>query len=1163
MAKKKIPTSGVAAPALPMQPPAVVSRRRRALILPRYLEEEAEKAIYRGPAQDRAHKILIKWADLEWQGRLNQKETELDADFLQQVFGDALGYKSATESPEAFQRIKNPTVPGIGTADGALGEFSSAAERPPLAIIELKGAATDIDKHRSQGRTPVQQCWDYLNALPPCLWGVVSNYSMIRLYHREKTPLAYEEFNLQELRNAKRFRQFYCLFERGGLVTGVNGHPPRALQLLKQTEQRQREVGDALYDDYNQNRLRLIEHLQGQHAKSRDTAIHIAQKLVDRILFVAFCEDRRLIPDKSIETTYSSIPPFTKVTNPRWRNFLDMFRVLDQGDHRLRDLKTGFNGGLFHHDPEVDDLQLDDEWTEFFKRIGEYDFRDEVNVDVLGHLFERSVADVERLRFAPIFPESGTSATPPGEHPSMPKSHERKTLGTYYTPPDFTKLLVDHTVTALIDERFAAIGATRDLTPERFQSLEPSAETAAYWRACFDALREIKVCDPACGSGAFLIQAYDTLEARYSEVVDQIVVQEGHKAETLADQIPDTILTDNLFGVDLSEQAVEITQLALWLRTARRGRTLADLSRNIAWGNSLVTDPAVDPRALDWGAAFPTVFGRSENPGFDCVIGNPPWERLKLQEREFFSLAGPSIAVAVSAAERRRMIAALETTNPELFTQYNEARGKADRTLEHVRASGNFPLTGKGDLNTYMLFAELARKIVAPRGRVGLLVPSGIATDATTKEFFGELMESKSLICLYDFENKAPFFPDVHRSFKFCALVFGGAEVKTAEADFAFFAHRVEDLADKKRHIRLSLKDLKLLNPNTKTCPIFRSRQDAELTKAIYKRVPILIDHNRRDGGNAWGIRFVTMFHQTNDAELFHEAKDLKKQGFKLDGNRWKKGKRTFLPLYEAKMVQAYDHRAASVVVDRGNWMRQGQTERTPLVFHQNPEFTAVPRWWVDKVTVEQAMKMESRWGFLGFKDITSPTNERTMIAAAIPWCAATNHFVLILTEVSIRREMCLLANLNSFALDYVARQKIGGVTLNFFIVEQLPVFTPDRYADRCPWNRRQTLEKWISDRVLALTCTADDMRPLAETADFDPPVHKWKTDERAELTAELDAAFFLLYGITRDDVEYILGTFSGADEPDESTPAMFRSDSLILENYDRLAAESASRGRE
>jgi hypothetical protein len=419
-------------------------------------------------------------------------------------------------------------------------------------------------------------------------------------------------------------------------------------------------------------------------------------------------------------------------------------------------------------------------------------------------------------------------------------------------------------------------------------------------------------------------------------------------------------------------------------------------------------------------------------------------------------------------------------------------------------------------------------------------------------------MKSQSLIRLYDFENRRKVFPDVDGRFKFSVLVFGGKEVKTAAADFAFFLHGMEELEEKKRHITLSGKDMALMNPNTRTCPVFRSRRDAELTKAIYRRVPVLIDRNRKQGGNPWGIKFVTMFHQTNDAELFRSREDLVKLGAKQDGNRWKKGKQVFLPLYEAKMVQAYDHRAAGVVIEKENWMRQGQTEPTSLVFHQNPEFVVQPRWWVESGDVGKAIGGNAKPYYISYKDVTSPTNQRTMIAAMIPHVGVVNSAPLVLTgdDIGPRQGCCLLANLNSFPYDFVARQKVGGVHLNFFIVEQMPTFPPDRYAERCPWDKRQTLEKWLSERVLKLSCTADDLRPLGEAAGFDPPVHKWNPRERAELTDELDAAFFLLYGIDREDAAYMLSTFSGAARGDEES-GMFGSADGVLEAYDRLATGS------
>jgi hypothetical protein len=225
------------------------------------------------------------------------------------------------------------------------------------------------------------------------------------------------------------------------------------------------------------------------------------------------------------------------------------------------------------------------------------------------------------------------------------------------------------------------------------------------------------------------------LEEYYLDLTETLEGVDPEAGATLRGQIADFILHDNLFGVDLSPEAVEITQLALWLRSAQRGKTLADLSQNIVRGNSLVTDPEVDPMAMRWQDTFSEVFSRSE-PGFECVIGNPPWERMKLQEREFFDSLVPEIATAVNAATRRRLIADLETKNPDIYEQYGKAKTAAEKTLDHVRNSGRYPLCGKGDINTYAVFAELAKTIVARGGRVGLLVPSGIATDNTTKDFF-------------------------------------------------------------------------------------------------------------------------------------------------------------------------------------------------------------------------------------------------------------------------------------------------------------------------------------------------------------------------------------------------------------------------------------------
>lgn len=1102
-------------------------RRHLHLFLARLLKEEADRFPFDESEFAKACAVLRGWADLAERGHLQQRETQLDAEFLEKIFGDALGYRSISESPDNYQRQRQFQVPGAGLADGALGNFVSGKTVAPTAIIELKGPETDLDHDRFDGRTPVRQCWDYLNQLPDTPWGIVSNCLVIRLYYRGSPARAYEEFTVADFKDESRVRQFYYVFERHGLL-GNKLTESRALKLLKGSTRQQTEVGEKLYKYYSEQRDLLIQTLIEQQKLAYDDAIHAAQRLLDRIIFMAFCEDRALLPPGLIEKTWAHVPPLARATNPRWKNFLEAFHAIDKGHPEL-ELPTGYNGGLFEHDPLVDDLNLEDRWANVFNEIGKYDFREEgeINVDVLGHLFEKSITELEKKRVLGLYGLQRDDAPP-----MMPKSAERKRFGIYYTPPQFTRLIVDRTLGELIRQR---------VEPEP----DPSKQLAA--------LRALTVCDPACGSGAFLIAAYELLEQWYEHVIREMrKAGMSTDADRVQREYPDYILHENLYGVDLSKEAVEITQLALWIRSARKGRKLTDLSKNIVRGNSLVRDPNVHEQAFNWVDRFGQIF-KSQRQGFDCVIGNPPWERMKLQEREFFALGAPEIASAVNAAQRRKLIAAMESKNPELWQRYQKAQAAASKTLDYSRSCGHFPLTGKGDVNTYMVFAELGRQLVSPTGRVGLLVPSGIATDDTTKEFFQELIHKKALVAIYDFENKLGLFAEVHRSFKFCVLVLGGSQVETDCADFVFFARDIDELDERDRHIELSERDLKLLNPNTRTCPIFRSRRDAQITKRIYRRVPILVDENRRAGGNPWGIKFATMFHQTNDAELFRSGKEMPDEGFRLEGNRWVNRKEVYLPLYEAKMVQAYDHRAASVVVEAGNWMRQGQPEDTTLVEHHNPEFVAMPRWWVGESEVLKVIKKVYPAGFVGFKDITSPTNQRTMIAAAIPWSAVTNHFPLLLMEARATMQMCLLANLNALAFDYVTRQKIGGITLNFFIVEQLPTLPPDRYAEKCPWSKRTTLEDWISERVLKLTCTAEDMVPLAEAANFTPRIWRWNEEERARLRAELDAAYFILYGIERDDVEYVLSTFQGIVKEDQAHGGVGMTRRLILDAYESM----------
>ena len=533
-----------------------------------------------------------------------------------------------------------------------------------------------------------------------------------------------------------------------------------------------------------------------------------------------------------------------------------------------------------------------------------------------------------------------------------------------------------------------------------------------------------------------------------------------------------------------------------------------------------------------WPIEFPEVFaGRG---GFDVVLGNPPWERVKLQEKEFFVERNVAIANAKSAAERKRMIAALERSDPALWRAFQEALRRADGESHILRNAGIFPLTGRGDINTYAVFAERMRSILSPRGRAGFVVPTGIATDDTTKFFFGDIVSRASLVSLYDFENRKGLFPAVDSRMKFCLVTVAGPGTRQEAADLAFFSWSTADLADPERHFRLTPTDFALLNPNTRTSPTFRSRADAELTKAIYRRVPVFIREGDAEG-NPWEVTFMRMFDMANDSSLFHGSPGP-----------------NHLPLFEAKMVWLYDHRQAHVVLSATALVRQGQPDTASSDDHRNPHFGVTPRFWVDagEVDLRLADHAHRSW-LLGWRNVTSPTNERSMAATVIPRVAVGHSFPLILSADPAFP--FLIANVSSFALDWVVRQKLGGTNLTFFIVNQLPVLPPPTYRTVAPWAG-QSLAAWMRPYLAELIYTSWDLRPYALELGWDGTPFAWDEQRRPPLQAEVDAAFFHLYGFSRDEVQHVMESFWIVRSHDEGNFGSYRTKELILEAYDAMA---------
>lgn len=561
-------------------------------------------------------------------------------------------------------------------------------------------------------------------------------------------------------------------------------------------------------------------------------------------------------------------------------------------------------------------------------------------------------------------------------------------------------------------------------------------------------------------------------------------------------------------------------------------------------------------RFFHWHLQFPQVFAKG---GFDVVLGNPPWQRLALTEREFFAPRSREIAHAPGAAARKTLISQLPIVDPPLWEEWCAARRDAAGQDHLIRRSGRYPLCGKGSIATYAIFAEHARHVLNTHGRAGIIVPSAIATDATNRDLFEFLVGSAELAAFFSFENAPSLFPTIHPAFQF-ALMLLDVSGRSERADLVFAARRVEELSDPQRHFSLSPSEFALLSPNTRTCPTFRSRRDAEINLDLYRRAGVLW----RDGdpdGNPWGLRFMTMLHTSSEATLLRPRASLVAAGWKLEGNAFVRNKARMLPVIESKMVRHFDHRFGTYD-DDDDASAHDQQRFLALddTAHADPHRVSFPRYWLPEPEVES--RLSGRWHrdwLFGWRDICRSIDRRTLIATLFPRGGSLN-ISLLLVERDARMVACLYANLCAFCCDYAARQKVGGAHLSALQIKQLPVLAPSTYSESAVWDSSASLRDWICRRVLELTYTAWDLEPFARDCSFEGPPFHWDDERRFALRAELDAAFFHVYRVSRDDVGYILDTFPIVRQRDEKAYGEYRTKHTILEIYDDLDAAMRSR---
>ncbi len=581
--------------------------------------------------EERHHKIT-KWITALKTGTLDQiKETSLHGDFLKDLFQEVLGYRSVIDGGgKAWEIHAEQTISdGGGFADGALGFFTAEEYKQGkvklqgriIAPIELKSTKDNLDLPAlGRKESAVDQGWRYANYTPDCKWIIISNYREIRIYHTGKTPAYYERFLLLELEELAAFKRFYFILCRENFLPSKNTAQSVSVidQLLAKSQDAQEAITNQLYEEYKAVRLNLVKHFRFTASPdiiNRDRVlIEKAQKTLDRVLFIAFCEDKGLLPAKILSNAHDSKDIYNP--QPIWANYKKVFSWVDIGNEDPP--IPGYNGGLFQHDVILDEeLTVPDPLCSQLKQLTRYDFDTEVSVDILGHIFEQSVTDLEELK----------AETAGQEYDN--KKGKRKTQGVFYTPAWVTQYIAEVAIGGYLNRKEEELRDRFQFNSFSAPETNPQRKTEIkFWETYRDeVLKKTRIIDPACGSGAFLIAAFDYLIRQY-ERINQALIALGHiSTQTSLIDLDKSILSNNLYGVDLLSESVEITKLSLWLKTAAKGKTLTYLDNNIKVGNSIVDDSSIVERAFDWQSEFPQIFAEG---GFDVVIGNPPYVRQKL-----------------------------------------------------------------------------------------------------------------------------------------------------------------------------------------------------------------------------------------------------------------------------------------------------------------------------------------------------------------------------------------------------------------------------------------------------------------------------------------------------------------------------------------------------
>lgn len=1232
-----------------------------------------------------------------WQAyvRLDQPTMQQAADFarrlLEQAFGfELIGPHHHTRDDRRYTiawEAKGGRVPVV-VAPPAPAEKGKAGDGFARALPEFGDGASG----RVARRSPTVLLQDWLNANPDFYWGLVFAGDRVRLMrdNASLTRPAWIEADLGAIFRDEMFADFaalWLLIHASRFGAEGAGASDCALERWREagmragTSARERlrvNVEDALMA-LGQGILDANPAIRERLDTNALTMPHLFEQMlrvVYRLIFLGVAEDRDLLhppaTPRAVRDLYSNNYGFAWLRDrstrrnahdhhhDAWEGVKVVFRALERGE-KLLGLPA--LGGLFDRalTPDLDAAQIPNRallaaafklgWLIEDGRRVRINWRD-MATEELGSVYEGL------LELVPVRGDGGRTFGFAGG--AEARGNARKVSGSYYTPDSLVQCLLDSALDPVLDRAEAEGGA--------------------------DAILELNVIDPACGSGHFLLGAARRMATRVAQL-------RNPDAPDYNAAMRD-VVRGCIHGVDRNPMAIELAKVALWIESVEPGKPLGFLDANIQCGDSLLgvfdlqaleegipddaykpltgddkdtakyfakrnkdekkgqaafdfsagggtglppaklaatmddlrhlpedtvaqvaekrrrfaaweADPkryaakvacdlyiaafllpktggapanansvtvpttshlrqrlgggqilgpleaaavnsAGDARAFHWPLAFPEVMiGKG---GFDVVLGNPPWEKIKLQEQEFF--AGHDVAEQTNAAARSKAIAKLADADPGsadalIYKSFQSAKRAAEATSLFARvpgcSGGRYPFSGVGDVNTFALFTELFRHLRSSRGQSGIIIPADLLSSEQLSDFFQDLVESGDLKSAYAFENEEFIFPGIANVNKFALLSLSSFNNQNIE--FAFFLRNIENYEDSRRRLVLSKNDFKKINPNTLTSPISRTMFDVKILNSIHDRVPILLED--ANSINLWGIRFLRMFDMASDSNLFEETPSGE-----------------VLPLYEGKFVWHFDHRFSSYH-NLGKVKGRGGRGLPPVTIEEysNPYFDVLPRYWVDKDVVIDRLR-QSEWPFhwlLGWRDVSNAKVERTIVAGIIPLAAAGHTLPICFSTRPTTEIAALLANLDSLTVDFVARQKIGGSHIGIAYLKQLPILPPCAYSE-------EDLA-FIVPRVLELTYTSHSMAPFARDLGYEGSPFAWDEDRRSKLRAELDAWYALAYGLTRDELRYVLDPkdVMGEDYPSETFRVLqkneiakygeYRTQRLVLAAYDALVA--------